>query len=82
MAKKVEGPQTRGVGRDARLRSFRIDPALLAAARRVLGTPSDAATITAALDYVVLGREMRAGVDALSGINFDEFDPPAPAAVR
>ena len=63
-----------GTGKKAGPRAFRLDPDRLAAARRVLGTPNDTATIDAALDYVVFGRELRAGAEALAGIRFDVFD--------
>jgi len=66
-------------GKKAGPRAFRLDPARLAAARRVLGTPNDTATIDAALDYVVFGRELRAGADTLGEIAFDEFDHDAGA---
>jgi Arc/MetJ family transcription regulator len=58
----------------ARPRAFRIDAALLAEARRVLGTPNDTATIEAALDEAVFRRELRAGVDALGTMTFDPID--------
>lgn len=61
-------------GRKAGPRAFRLDPVRLAAARRVLGTPNDTATIDAALDYVLFARELRAGADALGEITFDPFD--------
>lgn len=61
-------------GRKAGPRAFRLDPARLAAARRILGTPNDTATIDAALDYVVFGRELRAGAEALGAMTFDVFD--------
>jgi hypothetical protein len=60
-------------------RAFRLDPDRLAAARRALGTPNDTATIDAALDYVVFGRELRAGAEALAGMAFDAFDGDAEA---
>ncbi len=58
-------------------RAFRLDPARLAAARRVLGTPNDTATLDAALDYVLFGRELRTGAEALAGMAFDAFDRDA-----
>lgn len=61
-------------GRKSGPRAFRLDPARLAAARHVLGTPNDTATIDAALDYIVFGRELRAGAEALGGMTFDAFD--------
>jgi hypothetical protein len=69
-------------GKKAGPRAFRLDPERLAAARRVLGTPNDTATIDAALDYVVFGRELRAGAEALAGIRFDAFDREDEAATR
>lgn len=67
-------PKTSKPTKKAGPRAFRLDPARLAAARRVLGTPNDTATIDAALDYVVFGRELRAGAAALGGMTFDPFD--------
>ena len=58
----------------ARPRAFRLDPERLAAARRVLGTPNDTATIDAALDYVLLAHELRRGVEALEHMTFDAYD--------
>jgi len=67
-------PSVPVAGKKAGPRAFRLDPARLAAARRVLGTPNDTATIDAALDYIVFGRELRAGAEALAGMTFDAFD--------
>jgi len=64
-------------GKKAGPRAFRLDPVRLAAARRVLGTPNDTATIDAALDYVVFGRELRAGAEALEGMTFEALDRDA-----
>ncbi len=64
-------------GKKAGPRAFRLDPARLAAARRVLGTPNDTATLDAALDYVLFGRELRTGAEALAGMTFDAFDRDA-----
>ena len=55
-------------------RAFRLDPERLAAARRVLGTPNDTATIEAALDEVLFRRELRAGIEALGEMTFDPID--------
>ena len=55
-------------------RTVHVDPARLAAARRALGTSNAAATVDVALDYVVFGRELRAGTAALGRIAFDAFD--------
>lgn len=39
----------------------------------MLGTPNDTATLDAALDYVLFGRELRTGAEALAGMAFDAF---------
>lgn len=76
----VTGRAPRDAGsKKAGPRAFRLDPERLAAARRALGTPNDTATIDAALDYVVFGRELRAGAEALAGMTFDAFDQGAEA---
>lgn len=62
-------------GKKAGPRAFRLDPKLLAAARRELGTPNDTATIEAALDLVVFRRELRAGTKALAGMSFEPLEP-------
>ena len=64
-------------GKKAGPRAFRLDPVRLAAARRVLGTPNDTATLDAALDYVLFGRELRTGAEALADMTFDAFDRDA-----
>lgn len=49
---------------------LRVDPGLLARARRYLGTKSDQATVELALDLVLFRRELIAGVRALRGNDF------------
>jgi hypothetical protein len=73
-ATKVRGTKGARPSQKAGPRAFRLDPERLAAARRVLGTPNDTATIEAALDYVVFGRELRAGAEALGEMTFEDLD--------
>lgn len=77
--RKAKSPEKspRARGKKAGPRAFRLDPELLAAARRELGTPNDTATIEAALDLVVFRRELRAGTEALAGMQFEPLDDSA-----
>lgn len=80
MAKTTKTTGSARVGtKKAGPRAFRLDPERLAAARRVLGTPNDTATIDAALDYVVFGRELRVGAESLGALTFDAFERTAEA---
>jgi len=49
-------------------RTYRLSASRIAAARKVLGAPSDTATIEQALDLVVLRRELVDGIDAMFGV--------------
>ena len=62
--------------------SYRLSPAKITRAQRILGTPTATATIEEALDMVVFRRELIDGVDAAFGIEIAEAfpDPRARAA--
>jgi hypothetical protein len=59
--------------------SYRLSPAKIARAQRVLGTATATATIEEALDLVVFRRELIDGLDAAFGIEITEAFPDAPA---
>jgi hypothetical protein len=54
-------------------RTYRLSPSKVAAAQRILGTPTATETIEAALDMVVFREELIAGTRAMLGI---ELTPP------
>jgi hypothetical protein len=55
--------------------SYRLSPAKIARAQRVLGTPTATATIEEALDLVVFRRELTEGVDAAFGVEIRDVFP-------
>jgi hypothetical protein len=57
-------------------RTYRLSPAKVAAAQRILGTPTATETIEAALDLVVFRDELVAGTRAMLGVEIDSLDPP------
>lgn len=50
-------------------KNIRLHQSLIDKARRILGTPTETATIEAALDLVAFRHELIAGVDAMQGKN-------------
>lgn len=50
-------------------KSYRLEPRKIAAARAALGTPTDTATIEAALDMVVFRKELVDGTAAMLGVD-------------
>lgn len=62
-------------------KSVRLDPAVLARARELLGTTTDSETVEQALDLVAFRHEVIAGIDAIAGKGmivdvFGETEPP------
>lgn len=57
-------------------KTYRLSPAKVAAAQRILGTPTATETIEAALDLVVFRHELVAGTRALLGTDIAPADPP------
>lgn len=55
-------------------KTYRLAAAKIAAARRILGAPSDTAAIEMALDMVTFRAELTAGVIAMRGTRLDGFD--------
>lgn len=71
-ARSGRGRQRPPAAADAKkLRSFRLASRKIAAARRILGTPTDTETIEAALDAVVFRDALVVGTRAAFGIRFD-----------
>lgn len=58
-------------------KTYRLSPAKVAAAQRILGTPTATETIEAALDLVVFRDELVAGTRVLLGTDLAPADPPA-----
>jgi hypothetical protein len=56
-------------------KSYRLSPKRIAAAQKILGTPSATATIEEALDLVVFREELLKGVKALREIEIEEVFP-------
>lgn len=54
-------------------KTYRLSPSKVAAAQRILGTPTATETIEAALDMVVFREELIAGTRAMLGI---QLTPP------
>ena len=55
--------------------SYRLSPAKIARAQRILGTPTATSTIEEALDLVVLRRELIDGVDNAFGVAIADAFP-------
>jgi hypothetical protein len=69
---------TRRTPRDRKVpKTYRLSPAKVAAAQRILGTPTATETIEAALDLVVFRDELVAGTRALLGTDIAPADPPS-----
>jgi len=62
--------------------SYRLSPAKISRAQRILGTKTATATIEEALDMVVFRRELIDGVDAAHGIAIEAAFPDPPASGR
>lgn len=60
-------PQVEGTRKVSR--TFRLSPDRIAAAQRALGLATATETIEAALDMVIFGEELRAGLRDLRGIH-------------
>lgn len=58
--------------------SYRLSPALVARAQKILGTPTATATIEEALDAIVLRRRLSAGLKRAFGVNIIEMFPDPP----
>ena len=55
--------------------SYRLSPAKIARAQRILGTSTATSTIEEALDLVVFRRELTEGVDAAFGLEIRDVFP-------
>lgn len=70
-------PRTRSAASGRKVpKTYRLNPNKVAAAQRILGTPSATETIEAALDMVVFRRELIAGTRAMLGVELIPPDPP------
>lgn len=58
-------------------KTYRLSPRKVAAAQRILGTPTATETIEAALDMVVFREELVAGTRAMLGVDLAAPDEPA-----
>jgi hypothetical protein len=77
MSKKspTKTPQSPKVSEPKVAMSYRLSPAKIARAQRVLGTPTATSTIEEALDLVVFRRELIDGVDAAFGVEIRDVFP-------
>jgi hypothetical protein len=57
-------------------KTYRLNPNKVAAAQRILGTPTATETIEAALDMVVFRQELVEGTRALRGVKLTPPDAP------
>jgi hypothetical protein len=71
-AKKRSPPQ---VSEPKVAMSYRLSPAKIARAQRILGTPTATSTIEEALDLVAFRRELTDGVDAAFGVEIQDVFP-------
>ena len=62
--------------------SYRLSPAKIARAQRILGTATATATIEEALDLVVFRRELTEGLDQAHGLKIIAVFPDAAPARR
>jgi hypothetical protein len=70
-------PAARRPRRDRKVpKTYRLSPAKVAAAQRILGTPTATETIEAALDMVVFRDELVAGTRAMLGTELSPPDAP------
>jgi hypothetical protein len=57
-------------------KTYRLSPSKVAAAQRILGTPTATETIEAALDMVVFREDLIAGTQAMLGVELTTPDEP------
>lgn len=57
-------------------KTYRLNPNKIAAAQRILGTPTATETIEAALDMVVFRQELVEGTRAMRGVELTSPDAP------
>lgn len=62
--------------------SYRLSPAKIARAQRILGTPTATSTIEQALDLVDFRRELVEGVEAAFGIDIRDVFPASKRPTR
>lgn len=63
-------PAAKGPRGDRKIpKTYRLSPRKVAAAQRILGTPTATETIEAALDMVVFREELVAGTKAMLGVD-------------
>ena len=55
-------------------KTYRLSARKIAAARKVLGTATDTATIEEALDLVLFRKELVEGTEAMFGVPIESFD--------
>ena len=59
-------------------KTYRLSPRKVAAAQRILGTPTATETIETALDMVVFREELMEGTQAMLGVDIAAPDEAAP----
>jgi hypothetical protein len=57
-------------------KTYRLSPRKVAAAQRILGTPTATETIETALDMVVFRQELVEGIQAMLGVDLVSPDAP------
>ena len=68
-------PQVPQVSEPKVAMSYRLSPAKIARAQRILGTPTATSTIQEALDLVVFRRELIEGIDNAFGVEIRDVFP-------
>jgi hypothetical protein len=74
MPKKKSTRSNKGRVSEKAPKTYRLSARKIAAARRVLGTPTDTATIEEALDMVLFRKELVDGTAKMFGIKIEPFD--------
>jgi hypothetical protein len=72
---KDKSSTPKAVGEAKVAMSYRLSPAKIARAQRILGTPSATATIEEALDLVAFRDELTSGIDSAFGLSIDDAFP-------
>lgn len=74
MARKKPRVSRKGRVSEKAPKTYRLSARKIAAARKVLGTPTDTATIEEALDMVLFRKELVDGAAAMFGVPIESFD--------
>lgn len=74
MARGKKAPRKGAKVSEKAPKTYRLSPAKIAAARRILGAPTATAAIEQALDMVVFRKELADGTAAMFGVDIASYD--------